>query len=105
MVRAGLGGQAAEMRGEPNAIGVPTKWRPAHYPSACFTDADWEYDGVKIAIRAAFVTAEMFLDAGYDVVIPADGLGTGLARLSKAAPVILREIDALISGLEARSRE
>ena len=29
MRRRGMGGQAAEMRGEPNAVGIPTKWRPS----------------------------------------------------------------------------
>ena len=29
MLRKGFGGQAKEMRGEPNAVGVPVKWRPS----------------------------------------------------------------------------
>ncbi len=28
MTGTGYGGQAAQMRGEVNAVGVPTKWRP-----------------------------------------------------------------------------
>lgn len=102
MAREGRGGQAAEMRGEPNTIGVPTKWRPDRHPSAYFTDDDWNYDGVRITIQAAFAAAEMFLEAGFDVVIPADGLGTGRARLGETAPVILSEINRLIDRLQKR---
>ena len=36
----GYGGQAAAMRGEPNAIGVPTKWRPQRDERAYFRDED-----------------------------------------------------------------
>lgn len=36
--RQGLRGQAAEMRGEPNAIGFPTKWFPKLTPKAFFWD-------------------------------------------------------------------
>jgi len=32
--RIGFGGQAKEMRGEPNAISVATKWEPSNRPNA-----------------------------------------------------------------------
>ena len=38
MVRQGYGGQAREMRGEPNAVGIPTKWRPDNTDGAFFYD-------------------------------------------------------------------
>ncbi len=101
LAREGMGGQAREMRGEPNAIGVPTKYKPTTVPNAYFKDSDWEYDGVRIAIESAFVALRMYLDAGYDVVIPADGLGTGRAQLRARAPRILREIEERIEGLSA----
>ncbi|SDK47143.1 hypothetical protein [Bradyrhizobium ottawaense] len=34
--RTGFAGQAKEMRGEPNAIGVVTKWAPSMQPTAFF---------------------------------------------------------------------
>ncbi len=37
--RHGLAGQAKEMRGEPNAIGVATKWAPSTNPKAFFDDS------------------------------------------------------------------
>ena len=99
IARVGFGGQAAEMRGEPNTVGVPTKWGPASIEIAYFKDDDWDYPGVRIAIEAAFVAIRMYLDAGYDVVIPADGLGTGRAQLRERAPRIAREIDERIEEL------
>ena len=40
MERCGFGGQAAAMRGEPNAVGVPTKWAPGSAPADFFCDDD-----------------------------------------------------------------
>lgn len=50
--RRGYGGQAAAMRGEPNAIGIPTKKTPTNKAGAFFTDL--EFDQNKDAIDAAF---------------------------------------------------
>jgi hypothetical protein len=83
--RRGFGGQAAAMRGEPNAIGIPTKKGPTNSEGAFFSDNEFEHN--KAAIDAAF--AEI-LDAATDsirvIVIPADGLGTGRAQLATRAP-------------------
>ena len=48
----GYGGQAAAMRCEPNAIGIPTKKMPTHQTDAFFTDAEFEEN--KAAIDSAF---------------------------------------------------
>ncbi len=97
--REGLGGQAAEMRHEPNTVGIATKVRPDTRPDAYFKDSDWNYAGVQITIEAAFIALRMYLNAGYDVVIPADGIGTGRADLARRAPRILREIEERIAAL------
>ena len=78
----GLGGQAAEMRDEPNTIGVPTKCKPAMTRDAFFSDGDLKwvkplYDFIFAAIRAFPV-----------IVIPVAGLGTGFAELPRRAPLI-----------------
>lgn len=99
MARKGLGGQAAEMRGEPNAIGVPTKWRPSRDEAAYFTDDDSGLFQVREAIDSAFQAMQDALRGGRNVVIPADGLGTGLADLPRRAPVIHRAIEARIRAL------
>lgn len=101
MARKGLGGQAREMRGEPNAIGVPTKWRPSRDEAAYFTDDDSSARlfQVREAIDGAFRAMQDALSAGRNVVIPTDGLGTGLADLPRRAPTIHRAIEARIKGL------
>ena len=40
MQQKGYGGQAREMRGEPNSIGIPTKWAPDSNKSSYFCDGD-----------------------------------------------------------------
>jgi hypothetical protein len=96
----GLGGQAGQMRGEPNTIGVPTKWKPERTPTAYFTDADWNDSNVRHAIVGAFDRMLEALAVGKDVVIPADGLGTGLAELPQRSPLIFGYIVAAIASLE-----
>ena len=100
MIGKGYGGQAASMRGEPNAIGVPTKWAPERKESAYFTDYDTKNADVRHALIAAFNRIEAALRCGCDVVIPSDGLGTGLAELPTRAPEIHRWIEAHIAMLE-----
>jgi len=96
----GLGGQAREMRGEPNTIGVPTKWAPERRASAYFTDDDSLNRDVRHAIWEAFDRMRAALDAGRNVVIPADGIGTGLAELPTRAPKLHAMIEAAIAELE-----
>ena len=100
--REGLGGQANAMRGEPNALGVPTKWSPHRNKDAFFSDDDWNYVGVRLSIISAFRTMEMFLEEGFNVVIPSDGLGTGLSELAHRAPRIFVEIETRVKLLEEK---
>lgn len=79
-VRSGFGGQAKEMRGEPNAIGIRTKRLPTQDE-----DAYWSDD--------LFSRQVKMIDEDFDsipdnviVVIPLDGIGTGLSELPKRAP-------------------
>ncbi|NJM52713.1 MAG: hypothetical protein HC846_04545 [Blastocatellia bacterium] len=76
----GFGGQAKEMRGEENAVGIPTKKFPTNNPSAFFSDK--EYASNVKAIDKAFGK----IPPDKIIVIPKDGLGTGLAQLEEKAP-------------------
>lgn len=78
----GYGGQAKEMRGEYNTIGIPTKKSPYEY----LTDKD--YDKVVTLIKAKFSIIEGHLQCNHKVVIPSAGIGTGLADLPNKAPKI-----------------
>lgn len=102
MMRQGMGGQAGAMRGEPNAVGVPTKWAPGRDPDDFFND--WVMgmtpDLVGKAINQAFSRAYSHMKAGGTVAIPADGLGTGLSELPQRAPSVLGYIEGLIKLLE-----
>lgn len=87
--RVGMGGQAAAMRGEPNAIGVATKWAPSNAPSAFFRDADpgaWRW------LDADLEHVRQALREGRVVHVPRDGLGTGLSRLPTMAPGLYRHL-------------
>lgn len=87
--RVGMGGQAAAMRGEPNAIGIATKWAPSNRPSAFFRDAQdaaWRHLDQDLALVAEA------LGEGRLVHVPRDGLGTGLSRLPTVAPALYRHL-------------
>lgn len=86
MIERGLGGQAKEMRGEPNAVGIPTKMLPGMGFADFFRDED--FDRAKPKIDAAFVRLFAHAAKGGAIVWPEDGIGTGLAELPKRAPRI-----------------
>ena len=96
----GYGGQAAAMRGEPNAIGIPTKKKPANHSDAYFTDTEFEQN--KAAIDRAFVRLAGLKD-GTEIVIPSAGLGTGLAKLPDIAPRTFKYLESRLAGLEKAS--
>ncbi|KXJ97973.1 MAG: hypothetical protein UZ17_ACD001002863 [Acidobacteria bacterium OLB17] len=81
----GLGGQAAAMRGEPNAFGIPTKKSPSYKDDAFFSDDEFEQN--KSAIDAALdKLTRAVTETIRSIVIPSDGLGTGRAQLRRRAP-------------------
>ena len=86
IARRGLGGQAAAMRGEPNAVGIPTKKLPSNSDEAFFTDAELEQN--KAAIDQAFEYLTRKSTALEQIIVmPANGLGTGRAQLQNRAPL------------------
>lgn len=97
-VRKGMGGQAGAMRGEPNAIGVATKLTPTSGSNAYFSDLEFEHNVAIIAsdLQRAFDVR----DNGFIVVIPTDGLGTGLSELPTRAPRTNAVLDELLDMLE-----
>lgn len=103
MARIGFGGQAKEMRGEINTVGIPTKWKPSHAESSYLRDDDFER--VRPEIDAAFVRLTLHLVIGGDIVWPTAGIGTGLAELPERAPLIWNYIEAERIGLEKLAAE
>jgi len=93
MLRKGYGGQAAQMRGEPNAIGIPTKYAPGIKEEDYFTNESLNDPNVREAIESAFLYIERLLSKDCDVVWPANGIGTGRAELAVRAPLVLKFIN------------
>lgn len=99
MARKGFGDQAKAMRGAPNSVGIPTKWAPDTKPSSYFSDDDLKHREVRAAIDAAFDKMELLRSQGHDIVIPEDGIGTGLADLPRRAPKLYQYIERRLNGL------
>lgn len=83
--RVGLGGQAAEMRGEPNAVGIPTKRSPGMEEEDFF---DNSVECFREFLAASFFDIVLLANWDGDVVWPEDGIGTGLAELKTRSPRI-----------------
>ena len=92
--RQGNGGQAT-IRNEPNAVGLVSKRTPDHSPTAYMTGTPTDYD----AVNADLSRIEELAISGKQLVFPAAGIGTGLARLQTTAPDLLAYIDSEISKL------
>lgn len=98
--RIGMGGQAKEMRGEPNAVGVATKWAIDGRVSDWFKDED--YERCTAQIRADWWRAYLHLNDGGIVIVPMDGIGTGLSELPTRAPRIYRYVQAIGLGAQPK---
>ena len=95
--RRGLGGQAIQMRGEPNAVGVRTKRRPRLEEGDFWTDET--YAANCQMITEDLVPVKQHLATGGNVVVPEDGLGTGLAQLQERAPQTYAFLQAALNDL------
>ena len=87
-LRQGLGGQAKEMRGEPNSFGIATKFSPSMEPGAFFNDHPY---AISIVLRDLADLCQQW-DEKYppyeSIVYPQDGVGSGLAQLETRSPII-----------------
>lgn len=96
--RIGMGGQARAMRGESNAFGIATKYSPDMRDDAFFSDDDFIYNK---RVIDADIQRLLDDDMAYEiVVIPSDGLGTGLAELDKRAPETFAYLQERLAKLE-----
>lgn len=93
LARSGLGGQAKEMRGEPNAIGIPTKRCPSMQPGSFLSDND--YGEWLMATSADIQRLKEHIEVGGTIAWPKDGIGTGLAQLPQRAPKIFEFIQKI----------
>lgn len=82
VMRKGLGGQAGEMRGESNAVGVATKLSPYTYFGSTPEETLAQNRIIDNDMKPLF----QHVITGGIVVWPTDGIGTGLADLVHKAP-------------------
>lgn len=95
--RVGLGGQAGEMRGEPNAIGIATKHAPGMQDSDFFHDDQFVNESaIRAELSVKFGAIASAISQGKTVVFPADGIGTGLSQLPTRAPAIDAAIKTMV---------
>ena len=98
LARTGKAGQAI-IRDEPNVIGVPTKISPRKFFS------DDNFDEAVEAIDEAFLKIDEARGLGKVVVLPEDGLGTGLAQLEEKAPRINNYLQRKLKALKEEQTE
>lgn len=98
-LRKGFGGQAGEMRGEPNAVGVATKYFPSMDSDAFFGEEPAQIEAQKRILDEDMKPLFEHLVSGGVVIWPADGLGTGLSALDKHAPTTLEYLETKVLAL------
>jgi hypothetical protein len=95
--RTGHGGQAREMRGEPNAVGIRVKWKPTTEEDAYFSDLNARALMELIDNDLRPVVAH--LNARRVAVLPMDGIGTNLAQLRWRAPKVFAYLTTRLNTL------
>lgn len=86
--RIGYGGQAGEMRDEPNAVGVAT----LEAPGVFWTETNVQHQCEVIDRDLARIVKAIV--SGQLVVWPLDGIGTGLAALESHSPTTFQHLSA-----------
>lgn len=94
--RYGKGGQAYEMRGEPNAVGVATLAAPGEF----WSDAGFHHN--RAVLDKDFARLFEAARAGVTIVLPRDGIGTGLAQMEIRAPRTFAYLQTLWNDLIAK---
>ncbi len=95
--RVGMGGQAGQCRHEPNAHGIRTKLSPSMDPTAFFSDE--QFNQCRAFIDEDLSLPRRFAKDGGTVVVPADGLGTGLSALPEKAPRVFAYLEEQLAEL------
>jgi hypothetical protein len=96
-IEAGCKGQSI-IRAEVNSAGIPTKKYPALNPASFYTDDELENNREKIrtAVDSILERRRYYMV----LVLPEDGLGTGLADLPNKAPKTYKSLNEEIERLK-----
>jgi len=87
LLQKGNAGQA-QIRECINSFGIPTKRLPSMNKVSFFSDQDDERDAVLRALRELFKYS--------NIILPIDGLGTGLASMKEKSPLLFNEMNLII---------
>ena len=98
-VERGTGGQAI-IRNEPNAFGIPTKKLPSMSADSFYTDIEYDKNKKKINLAIYKILKEFMKTKYTTLVIPNDGVGTGLSKLPEKAPRTLKYIEMKLNALK-----
>ncbi len=85
LTRKGLGGQAKEMRGEVNCIGICSKKYPSNDISSFMTDKEYDYNCKVISKDIDRAISEWNTNKYNKIIVPP--IGIGLAKLPQKAPM------------------
>ena len=96
LISKGKAGQAC-IRDCVNAYGIPTKRLPSMNSNAFFSDQPDELEAVKQACNGLVSLR------GLKIVMPADGLGSGLARMKQYSPKAHELMYSLLSNINNKS--
>lgn len=91
-------GSKSATRGEPNLVGVPTKFFGGDEDKAYFKDTDYKIVAKKW--DEIFARLSQHLQQGGVVVIPHGGIGTGRAKLKEKAPALWQLLQLKLELLE-----
>lgn len=94
----GTGGQAC-IRGMAQAHGIPTKKEPTMEDDAFFTDEDFGKNCAQIWEAFSRLPIDKLRSGELILVLPEDGLGTGLADLANRAPRTKQYLDDTVAAV------
>lgn len=95
----GAGGQAI-IRGYPNAFGIPTKKYPNNNPGSFYSDHEFAINKQNIDKAIEKIKGVCLTGKYTTLFLPADGLGTGLAKLPTVAPITYKYLCEQVKKLE-----
>lgn len=98
-IRKGLGGQAKEMRGEPNTVGISTKKYPSNDNTSFKTDLELDVNKRIITEDINKAITEWLTGNYENAIIPR--IGVGLANLPKNAPLTWKFLNEELDRFES----
>jgi Txe/YoeB family toxin of Txe-Axe toxin-antitoxin module len=97
-LKQGKKGQSI-IRDQPNTIGIPTKKKPSSYPSSYYYDTEYEENIKKIDKAFEEILSRLKNEDFKGIILPENGIGTGLAKLQINAKNTLKYIENKIQEL------